>query len=80
VFTDRPDVPKWRQLAELLRERIDAGEYQPRHPIPSEHALVSETGLARSTVRKAIAALKEDHWVYSVHGLGVFVAPPEARR
>jgi GntR family transcriptional regulator len=79
VFTDRPDVPKWRQLAELLRERIDAGEYQPRHPIPSEHALVSETGLSRSTVRKAIAALKEDQWVYSVHGLGVFVAPPEAR-
>jgi GntR family transcriptional regulator len=79
VFTDRPDVPKWRQLAELLRQRIDAGEYQPRHPIPSEHALVSETGLARSTVRKAIAALKEEHWVYSVHGLGVFVAPPEAR-
>jgi GntR family transcriptional regulator len=80
VFTDRPDVPKWRQLAELLRERIDAGEYQPRHPIPSEHALVSETGLSRSTVRKAIAALKEDQWVYSVHGLGVFVEPAEARR
>ena len=79
MFTDRPDVPKWRQLAELLRERIDAGEYQPRHPIPSEHALVSETGLSRSTVRKAIAALKEGRWVYSVHGLGVFVAPPDAR-
>jgi GntR family transcriptional regulator len=80
VFTDRPDVPKWRQLAELLRDRIEAGEYQPRHPIPSEHALVSETGLSRSTVRKAVGALKEDHWVYSVHGLGVFVAMPEARR
>lgn len=79
MFTDRPDVPKWRQLAELLRERIDAGEYQPRHPIPSEHTLVAETGLSRSTVRKAIAALKEDHWVYSVHGLGVFVAPPDSR-
>jgi GntR family transcriptional regulator len=79
VFTDRPDVPKWQQLSELLRRRIEAGEYQSRHAIPSEHALVTETGLARSTVRKAIAALKEDGWVYSVHGLGVFVMPPESR-
>jgi GntR family transcriptional regulator len=79
MFSDTPDVPKWRQLADLLRERIEAGEYEPRQPIPSEHALVNETGLSRSTVRKAISALKGDGRVYSVHGLGVFVSPPKPR-
>jgi GntR family transcriptional regulator len=65
------DVPKWRQLADLIRERIASGEYQPRQPIPSEHRLVEETGLSRSTVQKA---LRDEGTVYSVHGLGTFVA------
>ena len=75
-----PDVPKWRQLSDLLRQRIESGEYQPRHPIPSEHELVQETGLSRSTVRKAVGALKADMWVYSVRGLGVFVSPASDRK
>ena len=72
-------MPKWLQLTEMIKLRIDAGEYQPRHPIPSEHQLVQETGLARTTVRKAVAALRDQHYVYSVHGLGTFVTPPDER-
>jgi DNA-binding GntR family transcriptional regulator len=68
------DVPKWRQLADLIRERIAAGEYQPRQPIPSEHQLVQETGLSRSTVQKALRALRDEGVIYAVHGLGTFVA------
>ena len=76
----RPDVPKWLQLMELLKDRIDSGEYQPRYPIPSEHQLVQETGLARTTVRKSVAALRDQGYIYSVHGLGTFVSPPEDRK
>lgn len=68
----RADVPKWRQLADLIRERVASGEYQPRQPIPSEHQLVQETGLSRSTVQKALRALRDEGVVYSVHGLGTF--------
>lgn len=68
------DVPKWRQLADLIRERIAAGAYQPRQPIPSEHSLVQETGLSRSTIQKAIKSLRDSGEVYSVQGLGTFVA------
>jgi GntR family transcriptional regulator len=68
------DVPKWRQLADIIRERIASGEYQPRQPIPSEHQLVLETGLSRSTVQKALKALRDEGAIYSVHGLGTFVA------
>jgi DNA-binding GntR family transcriptional regulator len=75
----RADVPKWRQLADLVRERIASGEYQPRQPIPSEHQLVQETGLSRSTVQKALRALRDEGVIYAVHGLGTFVSPPEDR-
>jgi len=75
----RADVPKWRQLADLIRERIASGEYQPRQPIPSEHQLVQETGLSRSTVQKALRALRDEGVIYAVHGLGTFVSPPEDR-
>jgi len=70
------DVPRWRQLADLIKERIAAGLYQPRQPIPSEHALVQETGLSRSTVQKALRSLRDEGVVYSVQGLGTFVSPP----
>jgi len=70
------DVPRWQQLADLIKERIAAGLYQPRQPIPSEHALVQETGLSRSTVQKALRSLRDEGVVYSVQGLGTFVSPP----
>jgi DNA-binding GntR family transcriptional regulator len=70
------DVPRWRQLADLIKERIAAGLYQPRRPIPSEHALVQETGLSRSTVQKALRSLRDEGVIYSVQGLGTFVSPP----
>jgi GntR family transcriptional regulator len=72
------DVPKWRQLADLIKERIADGTYLPRQPIPSEHQLVQETGLSRSTVQKSIRALREEGAVYSVHGLGTFVTGDRA--
>jgi DNA-binding GntR family transcriptional regulator len=68
------DVPKWRQLADLIKGRIASGQYQPRQPIPSEHQLVQETELSRSTVQKALRALRDEGAIYSVHGLGNFVS------
>jgi GntR family transcriptional regulator len=72
---DRPDVPRYLQLADLLRRRIDDGTYPPRGRIPSEVSLVQDTGFARDTVRKAIQLLINEKRVYIVHGLGTFVAP-----
>lgn len=70
----RADTPRWRQLADLIQQRIEAGEYQPGQPIPSEHSLVQETGLSRSTVQKTLKNLRDQKVIYSVHGLGNFVA------
>ncbi|NED35584.1 GntR family transcriptional regulator [Streptomyces sp. SID8499] len=71
-------VTPYRQLAEILRARIRRGDWAPGRPIASETRLVQEYGLARSTVRRAIAVLVEDGEVWTVQGRGTYVGqPPE---
>lgn len=66
--------PVYRQLAQIIRVRIQNGELQPNRPIPSETALNQEFGLARGTIRKAVALLREEGLIITVNGRGSFVA------
>ncbi|WP_090937287.1 GntR family transcriptional regulator [Nonomuraea jiangxiensis] len=70
-------TPLWQQLAAIIRERIKAGEYEPRQPLPSETQLIQEHGIARGTVRRAMKALGEEGWTVTVQGRGTFVKPAE---
>lgn len=73
-----PSRPKWEQIAETIRQRIASGEYPPRALI-SEVRLEAEFGVARTTVRKATAALREEGLIVTTPGMGSFVADrPEA--
>ena len=72
----RADQPKWVQVANELRRRINADIYKRGNPIPSERHLVEEFGVARGTIRKAVAKLVEEGLIYQVFGLGNFVGPP----
>ncbi|MFD5491660.1 GntR family transcriptional regulator [Streptomyces sp. NPDC127091] len=72
-------VTPYRQLADILRARIGRGDWAAGRPIPSENRLVQEYGLARSTVRRAIAVLVEEQAVWTVQGRGTYVGqPPKA--
>lgn len=73
----RPNAPKWRQIADLLKARIADGTYPVDTPLPSEHELVQEFGVARGTARKVLTKLKEEGVAYSERGLGTFVAAPK---
>ena len=66
----------WKQLTRILRARIRAGQYRPRHAVPSEKQLEQEFGIARGTARKAIAALRSEGLVVTVAGRGTYVADP----
>ncbi|WP_352230191.1 GntR family transcriptional regulator [Streptomyces sp. NBRC 14336] len=44
-----PDVPRWRQVAEVIRQRIADGTYPPRSRVPSVMQLVDEFGIAQAT-------------------------------
>lgn len=71
-------VTPYRQLAEILRARIARGDWAEGRPIASETRLVQEYGLARSTVRRAIAVLVEERVVWTVQGRGTYVGQPPA--
>lgn len=67
-------VPVYMQLAEILRAQIASGELQPERALPSGKTLVQRYGVARGTVDKAIAVLKDEGLVYVLHGKGVYVS------
>lgn len=71
-------VTPYRQLAEILKARIARGDWAEGRPIASETRLVQEYGLARSTVRRAIAVLAEEQVVWTVQGRGTYVGQPPA--
>ncbi|MEV7138627.1 winged helix-turn-helix domain-containing protein [Streptomyces tauricus] len=71
-------VTPYRQLAGILRARIARGEWQPNKPISSETQLVQQYGLARTTVRRAIAVIVEEGLVFTVPQRGTYVAPQQA--
>jgi DNA-binding GntR family transcriptional regulator len=77
--TDRIDpiapVPPYRQIAEIIRRRIDAGEYRPDTRIPTESEIVGEFEVARTTARRAVHVLREEGLVYTVPNRGSYVTP-----
>jgi GntR family transcriptional regulator len=66
-------VPPWRQLADLLRGRIESGQYKPGARIPSAASLAQEFDLAPVTVRKAIVQLQDEGLLVSQVGWGTYV-------
>jgi len=70
----------YRQLAGVLRTRIRNGELPPGRRMPSEKDLHDEFGLARETIRRALAVLRTEGLIEVRQGHGTFVvdAPPTA--
>ena len=66
-------VPRYKQIADILRRRIEAGELEVNRPIPSEAQVQQEFGVARETARKAVAILRDEGWVVTVPGMGTYV-------
>nr|MDT0660007.1 winged helix-turn-helix domain-containing protein [Micromonospora sp. DSM 115978] len=55
-------------MANLIRERIYAGEYQAGAPLPSEATLSQEHGVGRDAVRQALALLRTEGLVTTERG------------
>jgi GntR family transcriptional regulator len=71
------DVPPYQQVAAILREQIMSGQIPPRRPIPSVTTLQQAYGIARGTVRKAVALLAHEGLVVIRPGWGTFVVPED---
>ncbi len=67
------DAPIYLQLREVVRSKIEDGEYAPGTAIPSENTLAATYGINRLTVRSAIDALVSEGVLKRVQGKGVYV-------
>lgn len=75
----RSPVPSYQQLAAQLRQRITTGAIAPDEPLPSITRIQQETGLAVTTIRRAIAVLTGEGIAYTVPGRGTYAGPaPES--
>jgi GntR family transcriptional regulator len=80
IFGSTP-IPRYLQLAELVRQRVAKGYWPPGSTLPSIEHLMQEFDVARVTVRQAIALLAEEGLLSPQRGRGTFVTgKPGARR
>ncbi len=66
-------VPPYRQIAEILRSRIESGEYPKGTRIPTESEIVETWEVARTTARRAIALLRDQDLIETVPQRGSYV-------
>ncbi|WP_204032906.1 GntR family transcriptional regulator [Micromonospora qiuiae] len=64
--------PRYRVIADELRKRIESGTIPPGALLPAESVLTAEFRVARGTIRKALAALREEGHVATEHGRGTY--------
>ena len=80
IFGSTP-IPRYVQLAELIRRRIAKGHWPPGSLLPSIEHLMDEFDVARVTVRQAIATLARERLLSPQRGRGTFVTgQPDTRR
>lgn len=72
-ISPRGPEPPHRQIAAWLRGRIEAGDFGPDVPLPSEAWLTGAFGVARDTARRAVAVLRDEGLVYTVPHRGTYV-------
>jgi GntR family transcriptional regulator len=78
IFGDSP-IPRYVQLADVLRERIARGHWTEGGKLPSLEALVREFDVARVTVRQAVDVLAREGLVSPERGRGTFVREQKPR-
>lgn len=65
-------IPLYRQLADLILDKIRSGDYPPGFRIPSEHALANHYRIGRPTARQATDLLVRKRLLTRRRGAGTF--------
>ena len=73
-FNAIQQVPNLRSgLVDALAARIESGDLAPGQRLPTEQAIMTQTGVSRTVVREALAALRARGLITTRQGLGAFV-------
>ena len=65
--------PRYRQIADVFREKINAGELKPGDALPTESSLQEAFSVSRVTVRQALKLLADEQIIESIRGSGSYV-------
>jgi DNA-binding GntR family transcriptional regulator len=71
------DVPRYQEIADSLRERIDSGELPPGAMLPSITRIREEWGVSETTAANAIKLLHSEGLIRTEQGGETFVAGPD---
>jgi GntR family transcriptional repressor for pyruvate dehydrogenase complex len=75
-----PALNRTQELTQRLAAEILSGRLPPGARLPTEQELSLATGVSRTVVREAVAALRADGLVLTRQGLGAFVPADVQRR
>ncbi|MFG1618385.1 GntR family transcriptional regulator [Nonomuraea wenchangensis] len=67
---------RFQTIADDLAARVRAGDFQQDVPLPSETQLAQHYEVAKGTVRRALALLRDQGLVFTVSGRGTYPSPP----
>jgi GntR family transcriptional regulator len=70
-------VPLYYQLGEILKQRLEGGDWEPGTLFPAEREIEEHYGVSRSVVRPALSLLERDGAIYRRRGSGTYVAAPK---
>jgi DNA-binding transcriptional regulator YhcF (GntR family) len=72
--------PMYEQVADAVREQIARGQYRAGQRLPAEGELVALHSVSLVTVRRALAALREEGLIATQRGVQAIVRPRPRRR
>ncbi|PKM53559.1 MAG: GntR family transcriptional regulator, partial [Firmicutes bacterium HGW-Firmicutes-3] len=68
--------PEYLKIVDAIKNRITSEEIKPGDAIQSENLLCEEFNVSRMTVRKGLAVLVNEGYIYSIPGKGNYVCEP----
>ncbi|MDD3307063.1 MAG: GntR family transcriptional regulator [Acetobacterium sp.] len=68
--------PEYLKIVDAIKYRITSEEFKPGDAIQSENILCEEFNVSRMTVRKGLAVLVNEGYIYSIPGKGNYVCEP----
>jgi len=75
IFIDKESPnPIYKQIIEQITLQIKNGSLKPGEKLPSERELAAQTGISRSTIKKAYEELERNKVIEVVQGSGSFVS------
>jgi ABC-type glycerol-3-phosphate transport system substrate-binding protein len=67
-------IPIYYQLKQMVKRKIEKGEFKPGDRLPTENELCDMFGISRTPVRQALNELTHEGILYRKPALGTFVA------